>query len=306
MKLSTNVKLICRPDSESEISKIAERAIKRAGAMEVLPTPVDDLVKAAAIMEVQSPEELKESFFARLTKSAQETFKYAIQKVRGIADLRDRINYIPQNGNPCRNLFPKAHEFGHQIIPWHNINTTYLDDDYTLSPDVETDFDREANFFASEVIFQGKSFRVHALDYVASLHAVFRLSEMYGASKQATIWRYIEEQDEAIAVAQYYPIDSTDEHGNHFLRHWKTIPSKKFIKKYEDIELPSRIGTGHPWVAARDIKFHDGINILEGKDLIRCGMSEYTFEWQAWWNGYTLFVLLRHKPILGVISKIIK
>lgn len=298
--------LFYRPESEPEISRLAEVTLKKAGAVGILPTSIDDLVKAATITEISAANELKEDFFSRLKEAAQETFKYAIQKVRGIADLREKTIYIPTADNPQRIIFPKAHELGHQVLPWHNIDPAYLDDDFTLSPEVEYEFDREANFFASEVIFQGKRFRSHALDYTASLHAAFKLSDIYGASKQSTLWRYVEEQDEAVALVMYYPSENYDEFGKPYLKSWRFIPSQKFRKNYGDIKIPTRIQTGHPWLTDRDLKEHNGKDIFDGKDKFICGGISYTFEWQTWWNGYTLFVLLRRAPALGVISKILK
>jgi len=122
---------ISRPDSESELSELAEQTIKRAGAVGVLPTPIDDLIKASKIVEIANVEELKIGFLATLKAQFRDTFKDAMQKVRGIADLRERVIYIPEPENHSRTIFPKAHELGHQVIPWHNIDPSYLDD---LSP----------------------------------------------------------------------------------------------------------------------------------------------------------------------------
>ncbi len=297
--------IVIRPDSEEEISSYSERLLKKANTIEILPTPIDDLVEVAKISEINSTDELRNNFVSSLKSNAQEIFINALQKIRGLADLRERVIYVPKTSNPVRNIFPKAHELGHQVLPWHNIDPSYLDDDMTLSQDVKNLFEREANFFASEIIFQGKYFRKKARDYTASLPAVFKLADMHGASVQATIWRYVEEQDEAVAVVMYYPTDTLDEYGNKLLKLWKIIPSQKFIRKYNDIELPRSVPTGHPLVAVRDLKYSDGTNILEGKDKFSILGEKYTFEWQTWWNNYTLFVLLRRSHALGVIRNIL-
>ena len=64
------------------------------------------------------------------------------------------------------------------------MDPTYLDDDVTLSPYIQAKFEMEASFFASEMMFQGKRFREHALDYAPSFAAAFELADMHGASRR--------------------------------------------------------------------------------------------------------------------------
>ncbi len=288
--------IFSRPDSEQNISAKASQLLKKADALGCLPTPIDDLIETAKITEISSLDELQDSFLSRLKNAAKETFKSAIQKVRGIADLRDRVIYIPRQDNPLRQVFPKAHDLGHQVLPWHTINPAYLDDDITLSPDIEDQWEKEANFFASEIIFQGDKFKTLARDYSASFNAIFKLADLHGASVQSTVWRYVEDQDETIAIAHYYPTNALDDEGERVLKLWKTIPSTKFYKKYKNICLPTCLRTGHQWVAARDTSI-----VCDGKETLHCDENRYNFEWQSWWNGYTLFILLRRAPSLKII-----
>jgi Zn-dependent peptidase ImmA (M78 family) len=281
--------------------ELAEHSLQKAGAVGVLPTPISDLVRAASITEINSLDSLRKGFLSKLKKKSKETFGVMIQKVRGIADLRERVNYIPTTSSAPRDLFTKSHDLGHQVIPWHKIDPAYLDGDLSLSSKVEVEFEQEASFFASEVIFQGKFFRAQALDYTPSIQAAFKLSDSFGASRQATLWRYVQEHDEAIAIAQYYPMDAVDDYGNKIFRHWKTVPSYKFERKYRDIELPPKILTNHPWAATRDIN-----DICDGIELLVCGDSRYEFEWQAWWNNYVLLIFLRRKPKLSIVGKLLR
>ena len=80
--------LTVRPDSETEISQIADRLLRRAGAMGVLPTPLDSIIDTARIIDVIPLEECNEEFLASLRESARGTFRSIMQKVRGVADLR--------------------------------------------------------------------------------------------------------------------------------------------------------------------------------------------------------------------------
>ncbi len=293
--------LIARPDSETDISQIADRLLRRADAIGVLPTPVDAIIGTARIIDVIPLEECNEAFLSSLRGSARATFRGIMQKIRGIADLRRRAIYVQQSDRPPRIRFVTLHELGHQQIPWHTVDPTYLDDDLTLSPYIQAKFEIEASFFAAELMFQGRRFRELALDYAPSFDAVFELAAMHGASNHATIWRYVEEHDEAMAVAQYYPTSIFDEYDKQVLGLWKVIPSPKFSRRYGDIVLPLKIRTGDPWTHARDCEDQD---MCEGHDVFSCGGENVGFEWHAWWNRYTLFVLLRRRPSLGIVGKI--
>src|SRR5690348_15463865 len=115
------IHLSYRPDSQVEISTLADRIIRQAGALGKLPTPIDDLIAAAGVRDEQNPEALRESFLASLAASARESFHLALQKIRGIADLREKVIHIPINCTPPRRLFVKGHELGHQVIPWQQV-----------------------------------------------------------------------------------------------------------------------------------------------------------------------------------------
>jgi len=301
LKSSSFTKVFHRPDSEPEIVDLVEKMLRHQDVAGSLPTPIDQLFKAAEITAISELDDFEESFLARLKGQAKRKLKATLQKIRGIADLRERVVYIPsQNENKPRERFVKGHELGHQIIPWHNVDPTYLDDKHTLSPSVRDQFEQEANFFSAETLFQGYRFKEIALDYRASIEAVFKLKDMHATSFQTTLWQYVEVQDEIVAVAQYYPARAYDDHGNMVLELWKIVPSLKFSRKFGDIELPGRIRTGDPWVAARELS-----QIIDGVGAYPCGCENIKFQWQAFWNHYTLFIFLRYSPAFKRLGKII-
>jgi hypothetical protein len=300
--MPARITLIPRPDAARSISQIAEMALRKAGAVGTLPTPIDQLIAAAKLEDVTDPEPFISSFIAKLQKGARETFRAALQKLRGIADLRERAIYIPSDTNVRRVLFAKGHEFGHQAIPWHNVNTAYQDDDLSLSHKAQECFDQEANFFSAEIIFQGRRFTSRVRDYKPSFEAVFQLADEHGASRHATLWRFVEEQDEAVATVAYWPSRyAVDQSGYPVLRRDKVIGAAKFIEKFGTIEIPTELKTGHPWAAARDLG-----TVCDGEISLACSDGSIKFQWQAWWNTYGLFVLLRRKPLLGLVGKLVR
>lgn len=147
----------CRPASEGEIIKLAQLTLLRADSVGVLPTPLDELYKQARIKTIDLPP-VDEIPALSLSEAGKHFLRTALQKVRGIADLRRRAVYLPTGHSQVRRQFAKAHELGHQLIPWQKVCTDCVDTDRTLSPRVREVFETEANLFASEVIFQGKTF----------------------------------------------------------------------------------------------------------------------------------------------------
>lgn len=299
------LKLIVSPETAPDLIKLADRALRRGGAVGKLPTPIDDLIKAAHITSESDTEGAVRRFLSTLNEQSRTLFQSALQKMRGIADLRARAIYVPSDKAP-RELFANAHEFGHEEIPWHKVITGdvaafYTDDDYSLGPDVQEKFDIEANFFASEIIFQGSRFTTQARDYKASLDAVFTLADLHGASRQATLRRYIEAQDEIIAALSYLPSRyGVDRQGFPILRAPRLIGSAKFIQKYSAVSIPGEITSVHPWAESRSRQ-----EVCKGDIILTSSGVSVGFQWESWWNTYTLMVLLRRRPSLSVVRRIV-
>jgi hypothetical protein len=293
--------IIHKPESALDVSSFAVHALKRAGAVGVLPTPIDDLISAARLGVTEDPQPLIRKFLGQLGGAARDSFTTAIQKLRGIADLRERAIYVPSDGKPARVKWTKAHELGHQEIPWHKVNAGYADDDRSLTTDAQELFDQEANFFASEVIFQGRRFQRVARDYRPNLDAVFQLADDHGASRQATLWRFVEDHDEPVAAVMYWPSRyALDDSGECALTRGKTVvASPAYLSKYADIEIPVSLVAAHPWAVVRRTR-----EAIEGEISLLLGLSPVTFEWHAWWNTYCLMVLIRRRPLFRVIGNV--
>jgi hypothetical protein len=287
-------KITVRPESEPKISDLVAKLIRTADAAGVLPTPLDRLFEVAKVTNIEDLPDA--TFLQTLSEQARTLFKSAKQKIRGIADIREKATYVPRDPNTGRERFAKAHELGHQVIPWHEIDPAYLDDSESLSPSAKGTFEHEANFFGAETIFQGQRFRTLVRDFRPSFDAIFMLADEHGASRQSTAWRFVEEQDEALALLQYYPGNAIDEAGNCVLSVWRYVGSPAFNRRYANIDLPQAVRTGHPWVAARDMN-----QTCDGNENFSVDGSSVAFQWHSWWNGYTLLVLIRHKPVLSLV-----
>jgi hypothetical protein len=294
-------KIAVRPESEPKLSNLVRKLLREADVDGILPTPLDCLFDVAKVKNIaELPDE--EAFLKTLSGNVRSFFISAKQKLRGLADLRERASYVPPDPNNLgRERFAKGHELAHNVIPWHDVDPAYLDDDESLGPSAKGLFEHEANFFSSDVIFQGSGFRTRARDYAPNFNAVFTLAKDHGASRQATAWRFVEEQDEAIALLQYYSSRAIDEYGNPVLAIWRSVGSPEFNRRFSNIDTPQTLRTGHPWVAARDIN-----RICGGNESLPCDGQHLMFEWHSWWNSRALCVLIRRKPMLHVVGSFMR
>lgn len=299
------IQAIRRPESSASIEQLAERLLQRAGVSGVIPTPIDELIAASKIEETKDLQPFVSRFLRHVAEGARASFVATLQRVRGIADLRERAIYVPSgNRRDRRRRFVQAHELGHQVIDWHSVNVGYRDDAISLrlNDDTQELFDLEANCFASEVLFQGKRFKERVRDYAPSFDAVFQLADNHCASRQATLWRLIEAQDESIGVVAYWPSSYTvDANGYAVLRRGKLVASKKFLSKFTNLELPPTLSSNHVWLEARS-----GDAPCRGGITLSCDGTSERFEWQAWWNTYSLFIMLRVRPTLSLVGNLIR
>jgi hypothetical protein len=177
-----------------QLQRHARMALEQANAFGRFPTPVADVMEAAKLI-VAEKGELTEGFLQKVRSRAVsfgKALKGALSKVLGVLDVSARIVYIDRGVHLIKRVFIKLHEAGHSLIPWQrDIYCAIEDCEKTLSPDISEAFDREANYFASEVLFQLDTFRDEAAEHSFGLHVPLKLSKQYGASVYSTIRRYV-------------------------------------------------------------------------------------------------------------------
>ncbi|MGK2955819.1 MAG: ImmA/IrrE family metallo-endopeptidase [Solirubrobacterales bacterium] len=183
----------------------ARRALEEAGAIGVLPTPIDDVI-AAAKHTVHFGADIDEGFLKRLSRNAAGKLKSALSKVWGVLDVAGRTMHLDRLVHPAKTGFLKVHELAHGLLTWQrDLYAITADCEQTISPDVAEEFDREANAFASEVLFQLDRFTEEAADHSFGLRTPLKLSKKYGASLYSTIRRYVSTNDRVCAVIVLEP-----------------------------------------------------------------------------------------------------
>ena len=221
-----------------EIQQHVERALKDSGAYGILPTPIDRIL-AAAKLSVDKAVSLDDGFFAKLYRAGA-TIRRAVSKVLGLLDVGARRIYLDQTVHKTRQAFVTLHETGHQELPWQRDAYAFLEDsEESLDLDLKEQFEREANVFASEVLFQGDRFRQEAVGRPFSIKTPIELSKLFGASLYASLRKYVSTAEQPCALLVYeQPAHILGEGFGATLR--RVISSKAFLQEYGNIEWPAR------------------------------------------------------------------
>ncbi|MCC7144494.1 MAG: ImmA/IrrE family metallo-endopeptidase [Candidatus Eisenbacteria bacterium] len=171
--------------------------------------------------------------------------KRAVDKIIGILDRRDRTIYLDQTAYKTRRTFVTLHEIGHDYLPWqHDLYAFIEESDYTIDPETLDQFEQEANFFASEVLFQAGRFEQEARSKPLALRTAIDLSKRYGASCYATARRYVTTNVHPCALVVLEPPEGTLTTGL-TVRPRRVICSPSFLERFGGLSLPNTFGPSH-------------------------------------------------------------
>ena len=213
----------------------AERALQEAGALGVLPTPVNDIL-AAANVEPVNHEVLDTDLLRKLRSRAGDALKRALSKVLGVFDAKSGLVFVDRLLQPVKQRFVLFHEAGHGFMPWQRTMYNLVEDcEQTLDPEAAELFDREANVFASEVLFQLNTFAEMAADHDFEIWTPIKLSKQFHASVYASIRQYVAKSDRCCAVLVLNPPKPSNGGFEATLR--RVVPSESFAATFG----------AHPW-----------------------------------------------------------
>jgi hypothetical protein len=204
--------------SGSEIKRLTENLLRRADVVGRLPTPVDDLLAAAKLVEPANGF-LTPGAIAEAPAHLRAVLRAVSRKVHAVLDRKTReVHLNPQTDYTGQGAFKRLHEVSHELFYWQHADggserPGFADDAFTLSPRVTALFEREANQGAAELLFQRDEFARAAADYRVSFAAIVELAQLYGSSIHAAFRRYVESHRYEVAgvvlgpkPAQYEPL----------------------------------------------------------------------------------------------------
>jgi Zn-dependent peptidase ImmA (M78 family) len=191
------------PGQLARIRMEAERALMEAGALGVLPTPIDEIMRVARIRELEE-DVLNPSFVAKIMAKAEkagQAIRRALTKVMGLFHASDGLIFIDRTLMKVKQRFVRLHESAHGFLPWQRpMYSLVQDGDNALDPDTADLFDREANTFASEVLFQLDTFRDQAETMPFGIMTPVKLSNKFNASIYSSVRQYVSKNHRTCAV----------------------------------------------------------------------------------------------------------
>jgi hypothetical protein len=191
------------PGQLTRVRKEAERALREAGALGVFPTPVEQIMAVARVTEV-TEDVLSNGLIDKLRAAAGLAgglLKRAVSKVMGLFHASAGLIYLDQALIAVKKRFIRLHESGHGFMPWQRPMYALVEDcEKALDPQAADLFDREANVFASEVLFQLDTFRDIAADKPFSIWTPINMAKEFDASLYASIRQYVSKNHRACAV----------------------------------------------------------------------------------------------------------
>jgi hypothetical protein len=235
------------PEQLANVQRHADRLLRDAAAYGVFPTPVKTIMEAAKLTVVDD-EILNASFLQRFINSAKAsvaTIKSALSKVLGLFEANDRLVIIDKDTPAPRIPFVKLHEAGHGTMPHQSkVYSLIHDCEKTLDPEITDLFEREANVFASEALFQGDLFAQHAHDYKFGIKAGMALAKQFGGSNYAAFRRYVASNSSACCLVVLEP-QLTYDHGGFRVDIRRIVASRTFHRMYDAASFGAAIVSRH-------------------------------------------------------------
>lgn len=188
-----------------------------------------------------------------------------------------------------RKRFIKLHEVGHEVLPWQQeLYDLFEDNTFSVSSDAREEFETEASFFASAVLFQTYRFEDELKKLPLSLKSAMVLGDKFGTSKHAAIRRYVEYSPKRCALVV---LSNPTRESGISLRN--VFYSAKFKKQFGEISFEQMIGLDTPYIQ----------DVVLGKKLHERGLLRYTgesigfieFNYHFFNNTYNSFVLIMPK-----------
>jgi uncharacterized protein DUF955 len=188
------------------IRREARLALERAGALGRFPTPVADIMVVARVQEVEEDLLNETGFLAKMRKKAGAGLRSALTKVLGLFDAREGLVFIDRQMQRVKQTFVRLHEAAHGYLGWQRRMYAVVEDcERSLDPEVAELFDREANVFASEVLFQNDAFSEEAAGFDFGIMTPVKLSRKYGASIYSSVRQYVSKNYRTCAVLVVNP-----------------------------------------------------------------------------------------------------
>lgn len=284
------LRITSKPTDLIPPEEILETLLVETGTAGELPTDEKKLLKFLGLQQL--------SFDFMHELNFLETPERPLGELRAAIHFAEKVIATQTGMGEKRTRFALFHEVAHCVLPEHN-ESFFVDTDHTLSWWSKVRFEREANRFAADLLFQGKLFSEEALSLDTSIKTVLRLAPKYGASYEAALRRYTEDHVMPCALIVFDKVNrggqesyvEDDEYKIHY-----TITSSSFRKQYfSGVQLTESTCKASELYAPNS--FWTVGQVLENESVINNeGKEEWRFNTEVFSNGYKIFQFLK-KPV---------
>jgi hypothetical protein len=272
--------------SKKDIEKISYEILRGSKSFDVFPTPIDQIIAYTELIVSKDIDvsKIHSDYFSR----ANDALRRALSKVRGVLDRKERTIYLDLSQGKPRIGFVKLHEVGHDVLPWQNkIHDILDDDDDSLNPETQEEFEAEASFFASATLFQHDRFFTELDKLGLGIDSSIQLAKIFGASVHATLRRYVECSKNRCALIVLENISQNGSQVNCSLR--DKFQSEKFSKTFGDLSIPLKLG--YTWSFVQDY-YHKRKFKKDGSITLLTKNGNVDFTYHFFNNSYNAFVFL--------------
>lgn len=230
------------------VKKHAQLLLNKADAIGQFPTPVDHLVKTAKLVVNQNlslgnNQNILLKFNDKLGKMARQPI-HGLKKLFGLLHVPSGEIWIDHSQHENKIKFIKLHETGHGFLPHQKLMYEFMEDGKSeLDPETNDLFEREANNFSAEVLFQLDAFEKMAANYENSIKTPIDLSKHFGASIYASMRRYVQSHFAPMALG-VYNLPKEKEGVTEFRLRRAPMYSPSFIKKFGQAPFPDPCNGG--------------------------------------------------------------
>lgn len=177
--------------SSKDIEDVAFDLLKQSKCLGIFPTPVDDIIQYSELLYQES--RYLDQIHKNYKTSTPEVLKRALNKLNGLLDRKEKKIYVDPFQLESRKKFIKLHEVGHNALPWQkDLYEVFADDEVSIGTSAKEEFELEASYFASATLFQLDYFEREMLKLPLEIGSPMALANKFGASKHATLRRYVE------------------------------------------------------------------------------------------------------------------
>jgi Zn-dependent peptidase ImmA (M78 family) len=276
-------------DSGPDIARHTEKLLRRADAGGRLPTPVEDIIVAAKLVE---PKEslLSDSALRDVPEHLARKIRKLRFKAHAVLDRKTReIHISPDIAHDGQRRFKRCHEVTHAVLPWQQ-DTAYADDAVTLSWSARQLFEQEANQGGAELLFQRHLYQDMAADYPVGLEAIIELADKFGSSYHASFRRFIETHRGRVAglVLERSPCSASPL----AYRRKEGINSSTWTERYDRASEWPKLICAAPYAFVGGIPDLTDLPVRSALPYPNINSEPTTLQVELWSNSYRVFVLL--------------